>query len=137
MSSGNGCQNGEPRLRDLSSHLAPYVTVDDLARYWLVSRKQIYRQIEDGKLPAIRLGPRSLRIRTSDATEFELRSILTIESENERRLRAVPQSHSQRQDRKLERSFRPGEELVPRTPQSTSAGDKSRKATKVAISKRP
>ena len=58
-------------LHDLQSHKEPYVTVAELADYWLVSRKQIYKQIEAGVLPAIRLGPRLLRIRTADALEFE------------------------------------------------------------------
>ena len=58
-------------VRDLQSHSESYVTVADLAEYWLVSRKQIYKQIEAGALPAIRLGPRLLRIRTEDAREFE------------------------------------------------------------------
>jgi excisionase family DNA binding protein len=52
-------------------HLEPYVTVAELARYWLVSRKLIYKQIEAGTLRAIRLGPRLLRIRTPVAIEFE------------------------------------------------------------------
>ena len=59
------------RLKDLESHTEPYVTVAELAEYWLVGRKQIYKQIDAGTLPAIRLGPRLLRIRTSDAREFE------------------------------------------------------------------
>ena len=42
-------------LHDLQSHKEPYVTVAELADYWLVSRKQIYKQIEAGVLPAIRL----------------------------------------------------------------------------------
>ena len=58
-------------LKDLQSHPEPYVTVAELAEYWLVGRKQIYKQIEAGTLPAIRLGPRLLRIRTSDARVFE------------------------------------------------------------------
>ena len=59
------------RLKDLQSHSEPYVTVAELAEYWLVGRKQIYKQIDAGTLPAIRLGPRLLRIRTADAIEFE------------------------------------------------------------------
>jgi excisionase family DNA binding protein len=59
-------------LTDLQSHSEPYVTVAELAEYWLVGRKQIYKQIEAGTLPAIRLGPRLLRIRTADARAFEL-----------------------------------------------------------------
>ena len=58
-------------LKDLQSHSEPYVTVAELAEYWLVGRKQIYKQIEAGTLPAIRLGPRLLRIRTVDARAFE------------------------------------------------------------------
>ena len=61
-------------LKDLQSHPEPYVTVADLAEYWLVGRKQIYKQIEAGTLPAIRLGPRLLRIRTADARAFERRA---------------------------------------------------------------
>jgi len=59
------------RLQDLQSHPQSYVTVAELAEYWLVGRKQIYKQIDAGTLPAIRLGPRLLRIRTADAIEFE------------------------------------------------------------------
>jgi excisionase family DNA binding protein len=58
-------------VKDLQSHLEPYVTVAELAEYWLVGRKQIYKQIDAGTLPAIRLGPRLLRIRTCDARAFE------------------------------------------------------------------
>ena len=58
-------------LKDLKSHPEPYVTVAELAEYWLVGRKQIYKQIEAGTLPAIRLGPRIMRIRTADALQFE------------------------------------------------------------------
>ena len=58
-------------VTDLQSHSEPYVTVAELAEYWLVGRKQIYKQIDAGTLPAIRLGPRLLRIRTADARAFE------------------------------------------------------------------
>jgi excisionase family DNA binding protein len=58
-------------VKDLQLHSEPYVTVGELAEYWLVGRKQIYKQIEAGTLPAIRLGPRLLRIRTADARAFE------------------------------------------------------------------
>lgn len=58
-------------VKDLQSHPEPYVTVAELAEYWLVGRKQIYKQIEAGTLPAIRLGPRLLRIRTAEARAFE------------------------------------------------------------------
>ena len=58
-------------LEDLATHPEPYVTIGELARYWLVSRKQIYKQIEAGTLSAIRLGPRLLRIGTANALAFE------------------------------------------------------------------
>ena len=58
-------------IKDLQSHSEPYVTVTELAEYWLIGRKQIYKQIDAGTLSAIRLGPRLLRIRTSDARAFE------------------------------------------------------------------
>jgi excisionase family DNA binding protein len=62
---------GSMHLKDLQSHTEPYVTVAELAEYWLIGRKQIYKHIDAGTLPAIRLGPRLLRIRTADAREFE------------------------------------------------------------------
>jgi excisionase family DNA binding protein len=59
------------KITDLETHPEPYVTMSDLADYWRVSRKQIYKQIEAGTLKAIRLGPRLLRISTADAIHFE------------------------------------------------------------------
>ena len=61
-------------LQNLKSHQAAYVTIGELAQYWRISRKQIYKQIEAGTLSAIRLGPRLLRIRTVDAIDFERRA---------------------------------------------------------------
>jgi excisionase family DNA binding protein len=58
-------------IRDLSTHPVPYVSVGELASYWRISRKQIYKQIDAGTLEAIRLGPRLFRIRTSIARQFE------------------------------------------------------------------
>jgi excisionase family DNA binding protein len=74
MSNRSNRESSDAPLRDLASHLATYVTVTELAEYWMISRKQIYKQIEEGYLPAIRLGPRLLRIRTSDALLFERQS---------------------------------------------------------------
>jgi hypothetical protein len=37
----------------------------------LVSRKQIYKQIQAGTLKAIRLGPRLMRVSTAEALAFE------------------------------------------------------------------
>jgi excisionase family DNA binding protein len=58
-------------IQDLATHEEPFVSVADLAVYWRVSRKQIYKHIEYGTLKAIRLGPRLFRIRVADAREFE------------------------------------------------------------------
>ena len=61
-------------ILDLQSHPEPYVTVAELAEYWLVGRKQIYKQIDAGTLHAIKLGPRLLRISTPEAIHFERRA---------------------------------------------------------------
>jgi len=63
--------NKQFRLEDLETHTEAYVTIGELARYWHVSRQQIYKQIEAGTLPAIRLGPRLLRVATAEALKFE------------------------------------------------------------------
>jgi excisionase family DNA binding protein len=60
-----------PKIQDLETHPASFVTTAELAEYWLVSRKQIYKQIQARTLKAIRLGPRLLRISTADAVRFE------------------------------------------------------------------
>jgi excisionase family DNA binding protein len=59
------------KIINLQKHPDPYVTTSDLAGYWRVSRKQIYKQIDAGTLQAIRLGPRLLRISTAEAIRFE------------------------------------------------------------------
>ena len=61
-------------IQDLTTHAAAYVTVSELAEYWLVSRKMIYKQIEAGTLRIVKLGPRLLRIRTVEAVDFERRA---------------------------------------------------------------
>jgi excisionase family DNA binding protein len=71
------------QLTDLKSHPEAYVTIGELAEYWMVSRKQIYKQIDAGTLRAIRLGPRLLRIRTADAIEFEQRAKMKSEPQQE------------------------------------------------------
>ena len=58
-------------IRDLSTHPVAYISVGELADYWRISRKQIYKQIDAGTLEAIRLGPRLFRIRTTVARNFE------------------------------------------------------------------
>ena len=77
-------------IKDLQSHSAPYVTVAELAAYWLVGRKQIYKQIDAGTLPAIQLGPRLLRIRKSDAQAFERSAKMGVSQETPRSKTAWP-----------------------------------------------
>ena len=60
------------------------MTIGELAEYWMVSRKQIYKQIDAGTLRAIRLGPRLLRIRTADAIEFEQRAKMKSQPQQDR-----------------------------------------------------
>ena len=62
------------RIINLATHAEKYVSVSQLADYWQVSRKQIYKQIDAGTLEAIRLGERLYRIRASAAFEFEKRA---------------------------------------------------------------
>ena len=61
------------RLRDLASHQQPFVTPEELADYFCVSRRQILRQIKTGSLMAFRLGSRSLRVPIEEAIRFERR----------------------------------------------------------------
>jgi excisionase family DNA binding protein len=65
-------------IRELATHSTPYVSVGELATYWNVSRKQIYKQIDAGTLEAIRLGPRLFRIRTVVARDFEERARMRV-----------------------------------------------------------
>jgi excisionase family DNA binding protein len=58
-------------IQDLSSHPRVYVSVAELAAYWRVSRRYLYKQVETGALDAIRFGPRSFRISVPAALEFE------------------------------------------------------------------
>jgi excisionase family DNA binding protein len=63
--------NARRRIARLQTHPDPYVSTTDLADYWGVSRKQIYKQIDAGTLAALRLGPHILRIKTAEAIRFE------------------------------------------------------------------
>lgn len=58
-------------IANLKTHSASYVTVAELAEYWEVTRQLVYKHIQSGLLPAMRLGPRCFRVRTADAIEFE------------------------------------------------------------------
>ena len=58
-------------ITNLNTHNASYVSVAELAEYWEVTRQLVYKHIQAGSLPAMRLGPRCFRVRTADALEFE------------------------------------------------------------------
>lgn len=59
------------KVQDLTSHAGEFVTVSELARYWHVSERTIYRHILKGALPAVRIGPFGrLRLRTRDALNY-------------------------------------------------------------------
>jgi excisionase family DNA binding protein len=79
-------------IRRLEEHTEPFVTVAALAKYWAVSRKQIYKQIEAGTLTALKFGPRLLRIRTTEALRFEQDAKMTAVRRDEpgQPLRHVP-----------------------------------------------
>lgn len=57
-------------IQELSHHERPFVSVRELSDYWALTRHELYKQIDAGTLPVVRLGPRLYRIRTSDALEF-------------------------------------------------------------------
>jgi excisionase family DNA binding protein len=58
-------------IENLESHPSRYVSVFDLMQYWGLSRYALYKQIDAGTLPAIRLGPRLYRIHANDALMFQ------------------------------------------------------------------
>lgn len=59
------------KVHDLGNHFGEFVTVSELARYWRVSGRTIYRHILKGALPAVRIGPFGrLRLRTRDALNY-------------------------------------------------------------------
>ena len=57
-------------ILDLSSHARPFVSIRELAQYWGIGRHELYKQIDAGTLPAVRLGARLYRVRTADALRF-------------------------------------------------------------------
>jgi excisionase family DNA binding protein len=65
-------------IKDLSTHPRPFVTVRELAQFWGVSRHELYKQIDAGTLPAVRLGPRLYRIRTDEAFRFAISAKLKV-----------------------------------------------------------
>jgi excisionase family DNA binding protein len=60
-------------IHDLATHPSPYVSISELADYWMVSRRYLYKQVRAGALDAIQIGPRSCRIAKTAALEFERR----------------------------------------------------------------
>jgi excisionase family DNA binding protein len=75
-------------ISNLKTHSASYVTVAELADYWEVTRQLVYKHIQTGLLPAMRLGPRCFRVRTEDAIDFE--RLLSSKSSS------IPRSHGER-----------------------------------------
>ena len=65
-------------ILDLSSHPRPFVSVRELAHYWGLSRHELYKQIDAGTLPAVRLGARLYRVRTADAVRFAISARLEV-----------------------------------------------------------
>jgi len=65
------CFGPAVRIIQLAKHSCSYVTPGELAEYWGVSRKLIYRQINEGQLRAVRLSQRIVRINVRDAQQFE------------------------------------------------------------------
>jgi excisionase family DNA binding protein len=80
-------------LKDLESYPEAYVTIGELSRYWLVSRKQLYKQIQAGTLPAIRLGPRLFRIETTKALAFERGANMRVSSSQDRHPSSTSTTH--------------------------------------------
>jgi excisionase family DNA binding protein len=78
------------KIKDLRNHCEPWVAATDLADYWRVSRKQIYKQIDAGTLKAIRLGPRLLRISLAEAVRFEEDAKMSASPEEERKSGPAP-----------------------------------------------
>jgi excisionase family DNA binding protein len=74
-------------IRDLAAHPARYVTIAELAEYWAVSRRQIYKRIESGALGAIRLGSRLYRVNVQAALDYERRASVDI---------SIPQKKSEK-----------------------------------------
>jgi excisionase family DNA binding protein len=58
-------------IRNLAEHPVSFVTVRELADYWLVSQKQIRKHVAAGCLQGIRVGPRLYRITVASALALE------------------------------------------------------------------
>ncbi|HET9395244.1 MAG TPA: hypothetical protein VFO36_04235 [Nitrospiraceae bacterium] len=58
-------------IRNLAEHPVSFVTVRELADYWLVSQKQVRKHVATGRLQGIRVGPRLYRITVASALALE------------------------------------------------------------------
>ena len=58
-------------IHDLGNHPRAYVSLTELAEYWRVSRRVLYKQVQIGALGALRFGSRSFRISVPAAVRFE------------------------------------------------------------------
>lgn len=56
-----------------------HVTPRELAAYWGIDRRVIYKWIDAGLLPAVRFPGRIVRVRTAEAIAFEQRHDLARE----------------------------------------------------------
>jgi excisionase family DNA binding protein len=59
-----------PPIVDLATYGEPTVTVAELAAYWKVCLRTIYRDISKGALPAYRTPGGTIRIRIEDARGY-------------------------------------------------------------------
>lgn len=57
-------------ILNLETHQAQFVTVQELAEYWGVSTKTIYRHIDKGALKALQLPEGALRIPIAEARSY-------------------------------------------------------------------
>lgn len=57
-------------IDDLSTHRQPFVTVSELAAYWRVSERTVYRDIDKGALPVCRLPGGLIRIPIAVAQQY-------------------------------------------------------------------
>lgn len=48
-----------------------FLTVAEVAKRWRVSNMTVYRMVESGTLPALKIGKRSVRIPESAVTDYE------------------------------------------------------------------
>lgn len=57
-------------ILDLSTHQAKHVTVQELAEYWNVTPKTIYRHVDKGALQVLRLPGGDIRIPIEEARAY-------------------------------------------------------------------